>query len=59
MPYLFNDQRFNDTLTIDIVSFEQLGLDQYMYYDEQGKSIVLAGWRMWPNLESLYEKCFL
>ena len=43
MPYLFKDQRFNDTLTIDIVSFEQLGPDQYMYYDEQGKSIVLAG----------------
>ena len=24
---IFNDQRFNDTLTIDIVSFEHLGPD--------------------------------
>ena len=23
--YIFNDQSFNDTLTVDIVSFEQLG----------------------------------
>ena len=26
---IFNDQRFNDTLTNDIVSFEQLGPDVY------------------------------
>ena len=25
MPSIFNDQSFNDTLTNDIVSFEQLG----------------------------------
>ena len=26
---IFNDQSFNDTLTNDIVSFEQLGTDQH------------------------------
>ena len=28
MPYLINDQIYNDTLTNDIISFEQLGPDQ-------------------------------
>ena len=27
---MFNDERFNDTLTNDIVSFEQLGPDCYL-----------------------------
>ena len=29
---IFNDQSFNDTLTNDIVSFEQLGPDQSARY---------------------------
>ena len=33
---IFNDQRFNDTLTNDIVSFEQLGPDGFLYNPEQG-----------------------
>ena len=28
---IFNDQSFNDTLTKDIVSFEQLGPGRYIY----------------------------
>ena len=31
---IFNDQSFNDTLTNDIVSFEQLGPDLSAYSDE-------------------------
>ena len=30
MPY-FNDQSFNDTLTNDILSFEQLGPDIFLF----------------------------
>ena len=30
---IFNDLSFNNMLTNDIVSFEQLGPDQYMYLD--------------------------
>ena len=29
---IFSDQSFNDTLTNDIVSFEQLGPDEYFFY---------------------------
>ena len=29
---IFNDQRFNDTLTYDIVSFEQLGPNHLIYH---------------------------
>ena len=29
---IFNDQNFNDTLTNDIVSFEQLDPDDYLIY---------------------------
>ena len=29
---IFNDQRLNDTLTNDIVNFEQLGPDLYTVY---------------------------
>ena len=29
---IFNDQRFNDTLTNDIVSFDQLGSDILLIY---------------------------
>ena len=29
---VFNDQIFNDTLNNDIVSFEQLGPDQYVHF---------------------------
>ena len=29
---IFNNQSFNDTLTNDMVSFEQLGSDQYFYF---------------------------
>ena len=29
---IFNDQSFNNMLTNDIVSFEQLGLDNYLHY---------------------------
>ena len=29
---IFNDQNFNDTLTINIVSFEQLGPGKYFSY---------------------------
>ena len=28
---IFNDQSFNDSLTNDMVSFEQLGPDSYQY----------------------------
>ena len=31
---IFNDQRFNDTLTNGIVSFEQLGLDIFLFLHE-------------------------
>ena len=30
--FIFNDQRLNDTLTKDIVSFEQLGPDCLEFY---------------------------
>ena len=30
MPYFSNDQSFNDSLTNDIVSFEQLGPDSFL-----------------------------
>ena len=36
---IFNDQSFNDTLTNDIVSFEQLGPDSYLM-----TSLVLNNW---------------
>ena len=32
MPYFFNDQSFNDTITNNIVSFEQLGPGLNMTY---------------------------
>ena len=32
---LFNDQSFYDTLTNDIVSFEQLGPDFFPYFSSQ------------------------
>ena len=28
---IFNDQSFNDTLTSDVISFEQLGPDHFFY----------------------------
>ena len=31
---MFNDQSFNDTLTNDIVSFEQLGPDIFLFLHE-------------------------
>ena len=33
---IFNDQSFNDTLTNDIVSFEQLGPDFYNHKEQCG-----------------------
>ena len=32
---IFNDQSFNDTLTNDIVSFEQLGPDKEYYHSSR------------------------
>ena len=40
---IFNDQSFNDTLTNDIVSFEQLGPGLIMF---------LLGMQRWDNVES-------
>ena len=34
--YIFNDQNFNDTLTNDIVSFEQLGPDHCLLWWNYG-----------------------
>ena len=39
---MFNDQNFNDKLTNDIVSFEQLDPDFFILIFLQGDDIVLA-----------------
>ena len=36
---IFNDQSFNDMLTNDIVSFEQLGPDKYFSYFPKKKQL--------------------
>ena len=37
---IFNDQSFNDLLTNDIVSFEQLGPDEFYQAAEPGSIII-------------------
>ena len=41
---IFNDQSFNDTLTNDIVSFEQLGPAWVQFQDKYSKNSA------WPNI---------
>ena len=44
MPYLINDQSFNDTLNNYIVSFEQLGPGVYFALAWTGENNVLRGY---------------
>ena len=46
---IFNDQSLNDTLTNDIVSFEQLDPGVYVNYEEN--DTVLSIYGEWINLE--------
>ena len=47
---IFNDQSFNDTLTNDIVSFEQLGLDCY-------KTLVIYDVRLLGQILEILGQC--
>ena len=51
---LFNDQRFNDTLTNDIVSFEQLGPDIFLITPQKHMFLV----SLEALLMSTHNMCF-
>ena len=49
---IFNDQRFNDTLTNDIVSFEQLGPDIFFISSQKHTHV------LWIFIRSASKRCF-
>ena len=54
--FIYNDKSFNDTLTNDIVSFEQLGPERFCYIFQREKtftdklaSLVYENFQKWGN----------
>ena len=54
---VFNDQSFNDMLTNDMVSFEQLGPDIYLFFFNEKKGVTLLKYPQhadWDNISTVW-----
>ena len=59
MPYLINDQGFNDLLTNDIISFEQLGPELLKKKNTLWTSAWSSSWKKIKDLSYMHLQHFL